>query len=131
ARVLHATESLDRLGEALDLQASPAQLQARAGALGSIDEDVLTALANHGRKSYLAPDAQIDSVGRAILADDDALRAHVLASTHMQIYPCGREDIAAGAIDRRILEVLEYLAFNHLDPVVSSLRCGHGYYTSA
>src|SRR5439155_9277822 len=40
-----------------------------------------------------------------------------------------REDIAAGIIDRRVLEVLRYLASVGLHPTVTSLRCGHGYYT--
>ena len=34
-------------------------------------------------------------------------------------------------IDRRVLATLAYLAANGLDPLVSALKCGHSYYTSA
>ena len=44
---------------------------------------------------------------------------------------CGREDIEAGRIDRRVLIVLRFLAWSGLHPTVSSLDCGHGYYTSS
>ena len=43
----------------------------------------------------------------------------------MQIYACGRRDIEAGAIDRRILAVIEFLSASGLKPDVSGLKCGH------
>ena len=42
------------------------------------------------------------------------------------IYPCGRQDIRAGIVDRRVLATLEFLARRGLKPTVSALRCGHG-----
>jgi hypothetical protein len=147
ARLLHAIGSVEHVREALqaagDDGSYAARIVERASVIGSIDQGVLTALSNHGRKQsaairrltgrsgYLASDAYINTIGRAILADDATLRDHLLASPNVQIYPCGRQDIAAGVIDRRILQVLEYLAFNRLDPYVTSLRCGHGFYTAS
>jgi hypothetical protein len=55
----------------------------------------------------------------------------VLKDPRVQIYPCGRGDIAAGRIDRRVLVTLEFLADGGLDPTVSSLECGHSYYTAS
>ena len=49
----------------------------------------------------------------------------------MSIYPCGRADIAKGNIDRRVLVVLEYLAYSGLKPTVTALHCGHDFYTSS
>jgi hypothetical protein len=47
------------------------------------------------------------------------------------LYACGREDIAAHRIDRRVLVVLRFLAWSGLHPTVTSLECGHGVYTSS
>jgi len=55
----------------------------------------------------------------------------VLADSRIEIYPCGRDDIGAGRIDRRVLATLEYLAESGLSPTVSSLRCGHSYRTKS
>jgi murein DD-endopeptidase MepM/ murein hydrolase activator NlpD len=54
----------------------------------------------------------------------------VLADPRITIYPCGREDIAAGRIDDRVLAVLELLADSGLSPTVSSLQCGHSRFTT-
>ncbi|HEX8714234.1 MAG TPA: hypothetical protein VF706_01590, partial [Solirubrobacteraceae bacterium] len=43
----------------------------------------------------------------------------------ISIYACGRQDIASGAIDKRVLAVLEFLSRIGLKPTVSALRCGH------
>jgi hypothetical protein len=43
----------------------------------------------------------------------------------VQIYSCGRRDIQAGLIDRRILATIEFLAASGLKPYVSALECGH------
>ena len=52
----------------------------------------------------------------------DAYR--VLSDPHVQIYTCGRRDIEAGLIDRRVLAVVEFLAASGLNPTVSGLACG-------
>ncbi len=50
----------------------------------------------------------------------------VLSDPHVHIYACGRRDIAAGLVDRRVLAVLEFLADSGLRPTVSGLVCGAG-----
>jgi hypothetical protein len=57
--------------------------------------------------------------------------AHVLADHRIKIYDCGRRDISAGEIDRRVLATLEFLAASGLRPTVSSLKCGHSLMTSS
>ena len=37
----------------------------------------------------------------------------------------------SGQIDRRVLATLAYLAESGLKPTVTSLKCGHGVYTSS
>ena len=61
----------------------------------------------------------------------DALARRVLADPNVQIYGCGRQDVRAGQIDRRVLATLEFLVASGLKPTVTSLRCGHSYYTSS
>jgi hypothetical protein len=55
----------------------------------------------------------------------------VLANSDVEIYPCGRLDIRTGQVDRRVLATLEFLAASGLRPTVTSLKCGHGYYTAS
>jgi outer membrane biosynthesis protein TonB len=71
------------------------------------------------------------TIGQILLLSKPLLQKRVLADTHIDIYPCGRDDIAAGRIDRRVLAALEYLAESGLSPTVSSLRCGHSYHTKS
>ena len=49
----------------------------------------------------------------------------MLEDPHVQIYACGRRDIQAGVIDRRILGVMEFMSASGLYPTVSGLDCGH------
>jgi hypothetical protein len=55
----------------------------------------------------------------------------VLANPDIEIYPCGRQDIQTGQIDRRVLAALEFLAVSGLKPKVSALKCGHADLTTA
>src|SRR5829696_35135 len=71
------------------------------------------------------------TVGQILLMSKPLLQKRVLADTRIDIYPCGRDDIAAGRIDRRVLATLAYLAESGLSPTVTSLRCGHGYLTKS
>jgi hypothetical protein len=59
------------------------------------------------------------------------LEKRVLADERITIYECGQDDIRSGQIDRRILVSLAYLAESGLEPGVTSLKCGHGFYTSS
>ena len=49
----------------------------------------------------------------------------MLSDPGIQIYACGRQDIASGAIDKRVLAVLAFLSRIGLKPTVSALACGH------
>ena len=71
------------------------------------------------------------SIGQILLLPKPLLERRVLSDNRVDIYPCGRSDIKSGQIDRRVLATLEYLAESGLRPSVSSLKCGHGFYTSA
>jgi hypothetical protein len=66
-----------------------------------------------------------------MLMSKEALGRRVLADDRIQIYPCGRDDIRAGVIDRRVLATLEFLASSGFKPTVSALRCGHSFLTSS
>ncbi|MGH2904870.1 MAG: lytic murein transglycosylase, partial [Solirubrobacteraceae bacterium] len=57
------------------------------------------------------------------------LEREVLSDPGIDIYPCGRHDVAVGAIDRRVLAVLAFLSRSGLKPTVSGLRCGHSRFT--
>ena len=80
-----------------------------------------------GKNPFFGEDAEKPSIGQILLMGKEALQRHVLANPRIQIYECGREDIRAGRIDRRVLATLEFLAASGLKPTVSSLLCGHGY----
>ena len=56
-----------------------------------------------------SPFAELGGAG-VLLLSKEALQKRVLADKGLEIYECGREDIASGRIDRRILAMLEYLA---------------------
>jgi murein DD-endopeptidase MepM/ murein hydrolase activator NlpD len=66
-----------------------------------------------------------------LLLSKEALQQRVLADTGLSIYTCGREDIATGQIDRRILAMLEYLRSKSFELTITSLKCGHGFLTSS
>jgi hypothetical protein len=114
----------------------------RATVLGSIPEDVLAALTHRGRRDakaikratgsrgLLDRHAKVKGVGQIMLMTDRRLRRHVLRSKRVHVYECGRQDIRRRVIDRRVLESLMFLAYRDLEPTVTSLRCGHGYYTA-
>ena len=66
-----------------------------------------------------------------LLLSKEALQKRVLADEGLSIYQCGREDIATGFTDRRILAMLEYLRTKGYDLTITSLTCGHGYLTAS
>jgi soluble lytic murein transglycosylase-like protein len=71
------------------------------------------------------------SVGQVLLLGKRALQQLVLANPKIAIYPCGREDIGSGRIDRRVLATLQVLATSGLSPTVSALECGHSKMTAS
>jgi hypothetical protein len=54
----------------------------------------------------------------------------VLSDPEIQIYACGRRDIAAGLVNRRVLAVLAFLARSGLEPTVNALRCEQAQYSA-
>ena len=83
------------------------------------------------RNPFFGEDAETPSIGQIMLMSKPALQRKVLRNPHIDVYECGRHDIATGQIDRRVLATLEFLAASGLKPTVSSLQCGHGYYTAS
>jgi murein DD-endopeptidase MepM/ murein hydrolase activator NlpD len=71
------------------------------------------------------------SVGQVLLASKSQLQRQVLSDPRLEIYSCGRQDIATGQIDRRVLAVLEYLVARGYRLTITSLKCGHSIMTTS
>ena len=69
---------------------------------------------------------QVLLMSKAALAAAGARRPGALRST-----ACGRNDIATGQIDRRVLAVMEYLVAKGYRLTITSLKCGHSYLTAS
>ncbi len=82
-----------------------------------------------GKNPFFGPDSKSPTIGQILLMSKQSLQRQVLSNPRIEIYECGRKDIRAGITDRRVLATLEFLAASGLRPTVSSLTCGHGYYT--
>jgi hypothetical protein len=74
--------------------------------------------------------ARLSGAG-VLLLSKEALQRRVLADNGLSIYQCGREDIATGQIDRRVLALLEYLRSKGFTLTISALKCGHSYLTTS
>jgi hypothetical protein len=83
-----------------------------------------------GTPTVRIPAAQT-SIGQVLLLGKRPLQRLVLGNPKISIYPCGREDIGAGRIDRRVLATLQVLAMSGLSPTVSTLQCGHSQMTAS
>jgi murein DD-endopeptidase MepM/ murein hydrolase activator NlpD len=84
-----------------------------------------------GKNPFFGPDAKNPSIGQILLMSKESLQRRVLTDSRIQIYGCGRTDIRAGNIDRRVLATLEFLSASGLKPSVTSLECGHGLMTAS
>jgi Transglycosylase SLT domain len=73
-----------------------------------------------GANPFLATEP---SPGQALLESKQQLEQQVLANKGIAAGRCGREDVQAGRVDRRVLATLEFLAVSSLKPTVSGLRC--------
>ena len=71
------------------------------------------------------------SIGQIMLLPKPLLEKRVLSDERIEVYECGRDDIRSGQVDRRVLATLAYLAESGLRPTVTSLKCGHGFYTAS
>jgi hypothetical protein len=78
-----------------------------------------------GVNPFFGPGAKNPTVGQVLLMSKEQLTERALQDPHVQIYNCGRRDIAAGLIDRRVLATIEFLSASGLTPYVSGLKCGH------
>jgi Transglycosylase SLT domain/Peptidase family M23 len=89
---------------------------------------LLEATAIYRAKGKNPFNARLSGAG-VLLLSKEALEQRVLADGGLDIYQCGREDIEAGKIDRRVLAVLEYLRSKGFTMRITALECGHGYLT--
>ncbi|HME03632.1 MAG TPA: lytic murein transglycosylase [Solirubrobacteraceae bacterium] len=64
------------------------------------------------------------TAGDVLLMSKAQLERAVLSDPDITIYACGRQDIASGKIDKRVLAVLAFLSRSGLKPKVSALSCG-------
>jgi hypothetical protein len=71
------------------------------------------------------------SIGQILLLSKSQLQRRVLSDPRLEIYACGRQDIQTGQIDRRILALMAYLAESGFRLTVTSLKCGHSFYTAS
>ncbi|HET9719199.1 MAG TPA: lytic murein transglycosylase [Solirubrobacteraceae bacterium] len=79
-----------------------------------------------GVDPFFGSGARSATIGEILLETKTQLEARVLADPHVKIYTCGRRDIQAGLIDRRILGAIEFLSASGLDPTISGLACDAG-----
>jgi hypothetical protein len=84
-----------------------------------------------GKNPFFGADSKDPTIGQVLLMSKEALQTRVLSDPRIDIYECGRRDIASGAIDRRVLATLEFLTASGLKPTVSALKCGHSLYTTS
>ena len=87
-----------------------------------------TAIYRANGKNALAAD--LGGAGVLLLSKEE-LEKRVLADPSLSIYECGRNDIATGQIDRRVLAMLEYLVAQGYKLTITSLKCGHSFLTSS
>ncbi len=88
-----------------------------------------TALYRVADKDPFATDAS--SISEILLLSKEQLARRVLADRDLEIYECGRQDIATGQIDRRLLAMLEYLVGRGYTLTITSLKCGHSTLTTS
>jgi len=77
-----------------------------------------------GVDPFYGPGGKNPTVGQVLLESKAQLTNSILIDPHVQVYACGRRDIQAGLIDRRILATIEFLSASGLDPSISGLACG-------
>jgi murein DD-endopeptidase MepM/ murein hydrolase activator NlpD len=87
-----------------------------------------TAIYRAQGKSVFAED--LGGAGVLLLPKEE-LQRRVLGDDKLEIYDCGRTDIASGQIDRRILAMLEYLISKGFTLGITSMKCGHSFMTAS
>ena len=71
-----------------------------------------------GKNALFGSDAEEPSIGQIMLMSKEMLARRVLADNRIELYGCGRDDVRSGAIDRRVLATLSFLASSGLKPTV-------------
>jgi hypothetical protein len=66
------------------------------------------------------------TAAQVFLMSQSELERAVLSDPGIDLGGCGRQDVAASAIDGRVLAVLEFLSRSGLRPTVSAMRCTDG-----
>jgi transglycosylase-like protein with SLT domain/peptidase M23-like protein len=84
-----------------------------------------------GKNAFFGSDGRKATIGQILLMSKEALQRRVLDDPRVDIYSCGRRDIRAGVIDRRVLATLEFLSASGLRPSVTALKCGHSLFTKS
>jgi murein DD-endopeptidase MepM/ murein hydrolase activator NlpD len=84
-----------------------------------------------GKNAFFGSDGRKATIGQILLMSKEALQRRVLDDPRVDIYSCGRRDIRAGAVDRRILATVEFLSASGLRPTVTALKCGHSLFTKS
>ena len=90
-----------------------------------------TAIYRAAGQNALYGDEDPTSVGQILLMPKPLLEKRVLGDERIEIYPCGRQDIQSGQIDRRVLATLSILAERGFRATVTSLKCGHSFFTKS
>jgi murein DD-endopeptidase MepM/ murein hydrolase activator NlpD len=63
------------------------------------------------------------TIGQVLLESKQQLEPQVLRDAGIRLSRCGREDVQAGRVDKRVLATLEYLAVSGLSPRAGGLEC--------
>ena len=70
-------------------------------------------------------------VGGVLLLSKEALQRRVLNDPRLSIYSCGRQDIANGLVNRRVLAAMEYLVAKGFELTITSISCGHSFLSAS
>ena len=118
-------------------RASLRTLSLRLGALGARANPWASALAYSSDTSFADRVVALRHYYRAVglaglvyglVSQKADLQDRVLHDSRLQIYPGGRNDVAAGRVDVRVLSLLLYLAETYHQVTVSCLISGHRLY---
>ncbi|MBA3808802.1 MAG: lytic murein transglycosylase [Solirubrobacterales bacterium] len=63
------------------------------------------------------------TIGQVLLESKQQLGPQVLHDGGIHLSRCGRQDVQAGRVDKRVLTMLEYLSVSGMKPTVAGLRC--------
>jgi murein DD-endopeptidase MepM/ murein hydrolase activator NlpD len=73
-----------------------------------------------GQNPFLATSP---TIGQVLLESKQQLEPQVLHDGGIRLSRCGRQDVRAGRVDKRVLAALEYLSVSGMKPTVAGLAC--------